>query len=321
MGDLYSGLQSRKPGRLSIAAGSCLTYRCPADKTHRKADLYGLFLLFMPRFQFCVDTVPPLGGYEHRPRAQACPATFPTTQPLASVLAYFMRFCRGEHFLACMICAMRALNVPGRTAAPSRWDAFVPSAAETPMPIPSCEITRVSFESDGPRAPHLLPCNHVFSLAGLQVSTLTIKHVCLMAWWPQLDAKPCRLAENSGISKVADVKENEQANAVIALLFIFSNPLAMQRISNGGVRCPRCGRIVSDAALQALPLHSKLATLVRLLRRFHVDPQELQWHQGALAPFRDVTGAAVHTGVSPHRHAACTAPTAWPCIHGTGSPT
>eukprot|EP00892_Ulva_mutabilis_P003074 jgi/Ulvmu1/12768/UM096_0010.1 len=36
------------------------------------------------------------------------------------------------------------------------------------MPIPTCEITKLPFQSDGNGAPRVLPCRHVFSLTGIQ---------------------------------------------------------------------------------------------------------------------------------------------------------
>jgi hypothetical protein len=35
------------------------------------------------------------------------------------------------------------------------------------MPIPACEISNITFQPQGKRAPHVLPCGHVFSMQGI----------------------------------------------------------------------------------------------------------------------------------------------------------
>ena len=53
--------------------------------------------------------------------------------------------------------------------------------------------------------------------------------------------------------------------------------------------CPRCGAPVAAAALPTLQVHSKLATLVRLIVQYHVPADALQWSNsiGALVANRD----------------------------------
>jgi hypothetical protein len=36
------------------------------------------------------------------------------------------------------------------------------------MPIPTCEVTKAPFENSGEKAPHVLPCRHVYSLIGIK---------------------------------------------------------------------------------------------------------------------------------------------------------